>query len=67
MRPVNLVKRVNLTSIVAKWAKEAVAPKVLEMVFNYSRSSLTYQDEAEVMDPELIRGLFEQGVRSSPI
>jgi len=37
---------------VAKWAQEAVAPKVMEM------------DEEEKLDPTLIRGLFEHGLMS---
>ena len=35
---------------VARFAQEIIAPKVREM------------DEAEMMDPEVIKGLFEQGV-----
>lgn len=35
---------------VARFAQEVIAPKVREM------------DEAEMMDPEVIKGLFEQGV-----
>lgn len=37
---------------VKKFADEVVAPKVIEM------------DENEKMDPEIIKGLFEQGVRA---
>ena len=35
---------------VARFAQEVIAPKVREM------------DEAEMMDPDIIKGLFEQGV-----
>jgi short/branched chain acyl-CoA dehydrogenase len=37
---------------VARFARDVVAPRVREM------------DEAEKMDPAVIRGLFEQGVRA---
>jgi hypothetical protein len=37
---------------VARFAVEKVQPKVTEM------------DEKEKVDPEILRGLFEQGVRS---
>lgn len=37
---------------VKKFADEVVAPKVIEM------------DENEKMDPQIIKGLFEQGVRA---
>lgn len=37
---------------VRRFASDVVAPKVREM------------DENEMMDPEIIKGLFEQGVRS---
>ena len=36
---------------VRRFANDVVAPKVREM------------DENEMMDPEIIKGLFEQGVR----
>lgn len=39
---------------VKRFAQDVIAPKVREM------------DEKEVMDPEIIKGLFENGVRSSP-
>ena len=39
---------------VARFAQEIIAPKVREM------------DEAEMMDPEVIKGLFEQGVSAYP-
>jgi hypothetical protein len=38
---------------VKRFAQEVVGPKVREM------------DENEMMDPSVIKGLFEQGVRSS--
>ena len=37
--------------VVRRFANDVVAPKVREM------------DENEKMDPEIIKGLFEQGVR----
>ena len=39
------------THPVRRYANEVVAPKVREM------------DENEMMDPEIIKGLYEQGVR----
>lgn len=42
-----------LTPTVKKFADEVVAPRVMEM------------DENEKMDPAIIKGLFEQGVRLS--
>lgn len=39
-----------LREAVKRFAEEVVAPKVLEM------------DEKELMDPEIIKGLFEQGL-----
>ena len=42
-----------LRETVLKFSTDVVEPKVREM------------DEAEKMDPEIIKGLFEQGVRPS--
>lgn len=41
-----------MTTVVRRFANDVVAPKVREM------------DENEMMDPAVIKGLFEQGVRS---
>lgn len=41
---------VGLTSVVKRFATDVVRPKVWEM------------DENEIMDPLVIKGLFEQGV-----
>lgn len=43
-----------LCLLVRRFAQDVVAPKVREM------------DEAETMDPEIIKGLFEQGVCAPP-
>lgn len=40
-----------IVAAVRRFANDVVAPKVREM------------DENEMMDPEVIKGLFEQGVR----
>ena len=40
-----------ITMVVRRFANDVVAPKVREM------------DENEMMDPAILRGLFEQGVR----
>ena len=41
---------VGLTSVVRRFATDIVRPKVREM------------DENEIMDPSIVKGLFEQGV-----
>ena len=43
--------RILIVVAVRRFANDIVAPKVREM------------DENETMDPEIIKGLFEQGVR----
>jgi len=43
----------SLVRVVKRFAHDVVGPKVREM------------DENEMMDPSVINGLFEQGVRNS--
>lgn len=45
----------NKRTIVSRFSREVVAPKVREM------------DEAEKMDPAIVKGLFENGVRKSQL
>lgn len=45
---------VSVARTVRKFAQEVVGPKVYEM------------DEAEQMDPAIIKGLFDQGVSRAP-
>jgi hypothetical protein len=50
--------------IVARWAQEEVAPKVTEMVMTSQckGGNIDIQDEAEKIEPEIIKGLFDHGV-----
>ena len=45
--------RILTSEVVKRFARDVVGPKVREM------------DENEMMDPSVIQGLFEQGVRNS--
>lgn len=50
---IGLIQQAKLTvRLVRRFANEVVAPKVREM------------DEKEMMEPEIIKNLFEQGVRT---